>query len=185
MAMKRISLVLALSLLVACGGKDTGDLIVGTWNLDSVTRQSIGHPDQSLNGITTETYGGDNRLSMTFGDGGSGYRVASTTYHDSLYIYVPDTTYVDDTFYVTEEIRYVRDTTFVHSDTSSFIYMAAGNLLNIQEGNQTVNYRIDKLDKHKLILTDTNAFTDIYTNSYGRSIQFTQEMKDTYIFNRR
>ena len=175
--------VAAVAMLIAACNKDTDDLIIGTWKLASVTYQSTGHPDQSLNGRTTETFdGSDKTITMTFNKDGNGRRIESRTIHDSIYVYEPDTTFVGDTFYVTDIIRFDHDTTFVIADTASFTYLATGNLLNIQEAGRHTNYRIDKLDQHALTVTDTNTYTDIYTNNYGRSIQFTQETKTVMSF---
>lgn len=184
--MKRICLIAALLMLVSCGGNDTEDLIVGTWKLTTVTHQSTGHPNNSFNGTTTESYdSGDKSILLTFGKDGNGSRIETWKIHDSIYIYVPDTTYVDDTFYVTERRRNIRDTLYIVADTTKFSYLATGNLLNIQEGGLHTNHRIDKLDKQELIITDTNSYTDNYTNDYGRSMQFTQETKTVMSYIRR
>lgn len=171
--------------LVSCH-KGPEDLIVGTWRLTSVMHQSTGHPDQSLNGRTTTTYNeGEETTTMIFNEDGRGYRVEFWSVYDSTYIFVPDTVYLEDTMYVQEVIQYIDDTTYILYDSMEFSYFATGNLLNIQEGNLQKNYRIDKLDKKELVITDTNIYIDTYTNSYGRSMEFTQETKTVMSFIRR
>lgn len=165
---------LAAMIMISCMGKNTEDLIIGTWELETSTYQSTGHPDQSLNGIWTETFGVENGMSMTFNKDGSGNSVNSRLVHDRIYVYINDTT-----------LRYSHDTTFYSHDTTLFTYFATGNLLVINSGPQSANYRIDQLDNNVLSITDTNVYTDIYTNSYGRSMHFTQETKTVRTFRRR
>ena len=160
--------------MVACTGKDSEDLILGTWDLETTVHQSTGHPDQSLNGIWTETCDDGNGMSMTFKKDGSGYSINTWLINDQIYVYINDSTLV-----------YSHDTTFYTHDTTAFTYFATGNLLNIKKDGQQTNYRIDQLDNTVLSITDTNTYTDIYTNSYGRSIQFTQETKTVQTFHRR
>lgn len=184
----KVQLFIAASamLLVSCNNKDTEDLIIGTWDIVSITHQATGHPDQSMNGISTETFNANEKgMSMAFNKDGSGQRIDLWVIHDSVYIYVLDTTFVGDTFYVEEVMHNVRDTTITIRDTTSFRYLATGNLLNIQEGSVQTNYRIDNIDKQELVITDTNSRSDIYTNDYGRSMQFTYQTKNVSTFRRR
>ena len=171
-------LLLAIA-FVACSGKDTEDMIIGTWDLVSITNQSIGHPDQSLNGRTTETFGeGDIETSLTFGKDNHGYWIDKWYVTDSVYVHDP----------VTDTICGSYDTNYVVYDTMRFSYFATGNILNMQDrgSNGAIKaFRIDRLDNSALTITDTNCFTDRYTDSRGRSIRFTQETKTEMNFKRR
>lgn len=177
--------VASLLLLASCGSKDAADLIVGTWDAVTVMHQSTGHPDQSMNGVTTVNYGdGNEKMSMTFKDDGSGSTVNSKLFSDKIYVY--DYVYDDELQrYVDTILVRVYDTTYWVDETANFSYFAAGNLLRIQQGGSATDYRIDQLDDRVLTFTDTNIYSDTYTNSYGRSIQFTQETKTVYNLQRR
>ena len=164
----------AMLLMAACGGKDTEDLIVGTWELASVTYQSTGHPDQSLNSFNTTLFEeGSESMTLTFGKDGNGYRVDPWYVDDSIYVYYGET------------IVGGYDTSYYVYDTTPFSYFASGNSLNMQERGTMKAYRIDQLDKEILSYTDTNAYNDVYINDYGRSMQFTQEIKTVTTLRRR
>ena len=179
MKIKVLMLVAGVLMLAACGPKDTEDLIIGTWDMVSVTHQTTGNPDQSLNGISTETYGDDGHtLSMTFGKDNYGYWSTHWEFGDSIYIYGRDSQGHDS-------IIGAYDTTYIIYDTMRFSYFATGNLLNLQEGGQMFAYRIDKIDKRELVITDTNAYRDTYNDGYGHSMDFIQETKTVMSLKRR
>ncbi len=152
--MKRlfISIVLAMVVMLcgACGSDSTEELIVGTWQLVSESHQSIGHPDQNYNGITTQTHNPGESITLVFYEDNSGLQI---------------------------------DPWGGGADTTRFTYFAAGNLLNMSIYAE--NRRIDAIDEEQLVITDTATYHDIYTNSYNRSIEFTQQLKDTYTYRRK
>ena len=178
-----LGFLLVAALFAACGGNGTDNLIVGTWDVTSITHMSTGHPEQSMNGMTTETYGDGNvAMSMTFRDDGSGRSIFAKKTTDHIVIYGFDSVRNE---YNYDSILAAYDTTYFIRDTTAFSYFASGNLLNISEGNLQKSYRIDNIDKRELIYTDTNSYVDTYTNDYGRSLQFVQETKTVYNLRRK
>jgi len=145
-----VVLVVVALLCGACGADSTEELIIGTWQLVNETHQSTGHPDQSYNGITTQTHNPGESATLVFNEDNSGMQI---------------------------------DPWEGGADTTMFTYFAAGNLLTMSIYAE--NRRIDALDEEQLVITDTATYHDIYTNSYNRSMEFTQQLKDTYTFRRK
>lgn len=143
--------VAAISLSLAGCTKDNEDLIIGTWNVTSLTETISGHPDASMNGTHTESVPAGFTMTFVFNKDNTG-KMLESGYGES------------------EESPF---TYIVRDDKLDLTVREEGSSLAF-----TVTFDIEKLDKKEMIISMTENENDEYEDENGEwhEVTYTEKM---------